>query len=297
MTRRHIPTDLLTPLGAYLRLREGAGGELPARVGRAGTARPPLVHRLRLAARHASRRRKRSDEPVVGYLAYDHVAKLEPTVPLPADGPDLPESRFVVAETLVRFDHGSGTAEVLAGDPAAIAAPARGRACVAATQSPLAARDRCGASPTRPRTKQGVRRIKELHPRRRRVPGRALAARGAADLRLGARALPRAAARQPVAVPLPARARRARARRLLAGDARQVRGRPREPEPDRRHDPSRRGRRRAAARLREGPRRARDARRPRPQRPLARLQRRAPSASRASSSRSASRTSRTSSRR
>ena len=53
---------------------------------------------------------------MVGYLAYDHVATLEPTVPLPDDGPGLPESRFVVADTLVRFDHGSGTAEVLAGD-------------------------------------------------------------------------------------------------------------------------------------------------------------------------------------
>jgi anthranilate synthase component 1 len=41
---------------------------------------------------------------------------LEPTVPLPAAGPDLPESRFVVAHTLVRFDHLGGVAEVLAGD-------------------------------------------------------------------------------------------------------------------------------------------------------------------------------------
>ena len=55
--------------------------------------------------------------PVVGYLAYDHVAALEPTVALPEDGHGLPESRLVVAETLVRFDHGAGTAEVLAGDP------------------------------------------------------------------------------------------------------------------------------------------------------------------------------------
>jgi anthranilate synthase component 1 len=44
-------------------------------------------------------------EPVVGYLAYDHVAELEPTVPLPAAGANLPESRFVVADKLVRFDH------------------------------------------------------------------------------------------------------------------------------------------------------------------------------------------------
>jgi anthranilate synthase component 1 len=54
--------------------------------------------------------------PVVGYVSYDHVARLEPTVPLPADGHDLAESRLIVADTLVRFDHGSGTAEVLGGD-------------------------------------------------------------------------------------------------------------------------------------------------------------------------------------
>jgi anthranilate synthase component 1 len=40
---------------------------------------------------------------------------------MPADGVGLPESRFVVAETLVRFDHGAGVAEVLAGDPDEIA--------------------------------------------------------------------------------------------------------------------------------------------------------------------------------
>ena len=117
-----IPTDLLTPLGAYLRLRGDGTRELPARVGRAGPARAALVRRLRARGSSPSRRRRRSALPVVGYLAYDHVAKLEPTVPLPADGPGLPESRFVVAETLVRFDHGAGVAEVLAGDPDEIAA-------------------------------------------------------------------------------------------------------------------------------------------------------------------------------
>jgi anthranilate synthase component 1 len=58
---------------------------------------------------------------VVGYLGYDHIAKLEPTVPLPADGPDVPESQFLVAETFLRFDHVTGSAEVLAGDPATLA--------------------------------------------------------------------------------------------------------------------------------------------------------------------------------
>ena len=38
-------------------------------------------------------------------------------MPLPVDGPPFPESTFVVAETFVRFDHGAGIAEVLAGDP------------------------------------------------------------------------------------------------------------------------------------------------------------------------------------
>jgi anthranilate synthase component 1 len=42
-------------------------------------------------------------------------------VSLPSERPDLPESRFVVADVLVRIDHVSSVAEVLAGDPAAIA--------------------------------------------------------------------------------------------------------------------------------------------------------------------------------
>jgi len=61
------------------------------------------------------------DAPVVGYLAYDHATTLEPTVPLPADGPSFSESRFVVADTFVRFDHGAGEVEVLAGDADEIA--------------------------------------------------------------------------------------------------------------------------------------------------------------------------------
>ena len=114
MPSRPITTDLLTPLGAYLRLRERrrARASCSSRSSRAGSA----ATRSSAPARGSSRSRRPSGcgEPVVGYLAYDHVAKLEPTVPLPDDGPGLPESRFVVADTLVRFDHGSGMAEVLA---------------------------------------------------------------------------------------------------------------------------------------------------------------------------------------
>jgi anthranilate synthase component 1 len=55
-------------------------------------------------------------EPVVGYLGYDAVARLEPTVPLPPDGPDVPESVFLVPDVLLRFDHARGIAELLRGD-------------------------------------------------------------------------------------------------------------------------------------------------------------------------------------
>ena len=123
--RAHIPTDLLTPLGAYLRLREGTGASfLLESVEHGRLGRHSFIGSgSRLVSFEEA---ERLDQPVVGYLAYDHVASLEPTVPLPAEGPNLPESRFVVAETLVRFDHGSGTAEVLVGDQDAIAARLEG---------------------------------------------------------------------------------------------------------------------------------------------------------------------------
>jgi anthranilate synthase component I len=41
-------------------------------------------------------------------------------VPLPAGGTGLPESRFVVADVLIRFDHVLGSAEVIRGDPDAV---------------------------------------------------------------------------------------------------------------------------------------------------------------------------------
>ena len=116
-----MPTDLLTPLGAYLRLRgSGRGAFLLESVERGRLGRYSFVgtgSRLcDLAEAEAC------GEPVVGYLAYDHVAQLEPTVPLPAEPARFAESRFVVAETLLRFDHAGGMADVLAGDPGAVAA-------------------------------------------------------------------------------------------------------------------------------------------------------------------------------
>jgi anthranilate synthase component 1 len=112
-----IPTDLITPLGAYLRLREaGRAGFLLESVERGRLGRHSF---LGCGSRLVSFEDAETlGEPIVGYLSYDHVAKVEPTVPLPADGADLPESRFIVPDVLVRFDHARGMAEVLRGDPA-----------------------------------------------------------------------------------------------------------------------------------------------------------------------------------
>jgi len=123
-----LDLDLLTPLGAYLRLREaGRASFLLESVERGRLGRYSLVGCGSRIVSFAEA--ETADAPVVGYLGYDHVATLEPTVPLPDDGPGLPESRFAVAETLVRFDHVHGTAEVLAGDAddvaSLLAAPAR----------------------------------------------------------------------------------------------------------------------------------------------------------------------------
>jgi anthranilate synthase component I len=110
-----IPTDLITPLGAYVRLRaDGKAAFLLESVERGRLGRYSFVG---CGARVVDlAEAERADAPVVGFLAYDHAAVLEPTVPLPAVGPELPESRFVVADTLVRFDHAAGLAQVLTGD-------------------------------------------------------------------------------------------------------------------------------------------------------------------------------------
>jgi anthranilate synthase component 1 len=111
-----IATDLVTPLGAYLRLRrEGRAAFLLESVERGRLGRHSLVgcgsHLCYLAEAEAC------GDPVVGYVAYDYAARLEPTVSLPDESTGLPESRFLVANVLIRFDHVLGTAEVIRGDP------------------------------------------------------------------------------------------------------------------------------------------------------------------------------------
>src|ERR671932_88099 len=155
-----IATDLLTPLGAYLRLRERAGGRgafLLESVERGRLGRFSFVG---CGSRLCSLEEAEADgEPVVGYLGYDHVARLEPTVPLPDEGPALPESRFVVADLLLRFDHVLGAAEVLHGDEAEAAEALLGPAPSAPRATPRPGRTR--RFPSRPRYEAGVRRAKE----------------------------------------------------------------------------------------------------------------------------------------
>jgi anthranilate synthase component 1 len=154
-----IPTDLITPLGAYLRLRDAGGASFlleSVEKGRLGRHSFIGAGSRQVAFEEA----EACGEPVVGYLAYDHVAKLEPKVELPEKGRDLPESRFVVADTLVRFDHARGVGEVLRGDPQQIRERLQGPLPVL-----TAAHGRTGRTrrlPSRAEYERDVRRAKDF---------------------------------------------------------------------------------------------------------------------------------------
>ena len=239
-------------------------GVVPARVGRARAARALQLHRGRVAtrlvrggrdARRAGRRlprlrrdrRVRADRAAAGGRAWrtgEPVPRPRRTAPLRPRA----RRRRAAARRCSRTDR-------------RVAAPAPRLDAARAARARAVAR---GAPPPR-RARAGA------HPRGRRLPGRDRTARDPPDLGVGRRALPRAAARQSVAIPLSPRARRHRARGQLAGDGRQVRRPAGRAEPDRRDDLARGRRRGGAALVGEGPRRAHDARRPRAQRPLPRL--------------------------
>ncbi|HEX2044078.1 MAG TPA: anthranilate synthase component I family protein [Gaiellaceae bacterium] len=156
-----IHADLVTPLGAYLRLRRGSpAGFLLESVEKGRLGRYSLVGSgARLVELEEAERALAAGSPVVGYLGYDHVAKLEPTVPLPDDGSGLPESRFVVADVLVRFDHSTNVAEVLSGDRDEVAAALERPA--ARTAAPSGPRGRTRRFPSQPQYEAGVRRAQE----------------------------------------------------------------------------------------------------------------------------------------
>ncbi|HKU56439.1 MAG TPA: anthranilate synthase component I family protein [Gaiellaceae bacterium] len=115
MSATELPTDLLTPLGAYLTLRKGAAGAfLLESVERGRLGRYSFVGAgSRLVSFDEA---ETLGEPVAGYLGYDAVARFEPTVPLPDEGAGVPESLFLVPDVLLRFDHARGVAELLRGD-------------------------------------------------------------------------------------------------------------------------------------------------------------------------------------
>jgi anthranilate synthase component I len=120
---RTLPADLLTPVGAYLLLREALGApafllesvERGEQVGRYSFLAAGLRSTESLdeaVAFAASRPGPAPGEPpfvggAVGHISYDWVAGLEP-VPMPARHPDdagLPQLRFMLAGSVVAFDH------------------------------------------------------------------------------------------------------------------------------------------------------------------------------------------------
>ena len=128
---RELPGDLLTPVGAYLRIRDLGPGfllesiERGQQVGRysflgAGCeaveldhgAADPFAPLREFLARHPGSGGGGDGMPpfvggVVGHLAYDAIHRFEPTVPLPEARPDdVPSpSRFLLVPVVVAFDH------------------------------------------------------------------------------------------------------------------------------------------------------------------------------------------------
>ena len=159
LAEKTIATDLVTPLGAYLRLRELGSSFLLESVERGRLGRHSFVGygRQNVPFEQAERLLV-AGSPVAGYLGYDHVQQLEP-VPIPGAGDELAESRFVVADVLVRFDHAAGVAEVLAGDPLEVAALLE---APAPSTTPRQSRSQpTRRSPDAARYREGVLRIKE----------------------------------------------------------------------------------------------------------------------------------------
>jgi anthranilate synthase component I len=97
-------TSARTPLDAYAELRqEGCPSFLLESVVHGRLGRRSFAGRGERVV--SFEQAQVSSEPVVGYLAYDYVAQLEPTVSLPASGLGLPESRFIVPDVMERFEH------------------------------------------------------------------------------------------------------------------------------------------------------------------------------------------------
>ena len=168
---------------------------------------------------------------MVGYLAYDHVARLEPTVPLPR-GRAVPSGEpFIVADTLVRFDHAAGLAEVVCGDPDEL--PVTTRRTRAADSGGPGNAGTTRRYPGRRTTRRSVSKAKEhIH------AGDAfqivLSQRAERPTSASAIELYRRSGASIRRRTVPARARRLALIGSSPGDAGQGGGPPRQPEPDRR---------------------------------------------------------------
>ena len=336
---------------AGLGLPEAARGDgpvLPARVCRAGAARPLLLPRLpptggaalerrgccrsgaataaaagaadpssepptptRAVAEHLGRFRLAPVEDLppfaggaVGFFGYDLVRTVEPLGEPNPDPLGLPDMALMITDVDGRLRPPAPRAD----DPRLRLRRRRGRhrrrlragrrgdrrwsASGCAAPVPGAGRAPSVAEPPRVRLQHdpgavrgGRRADRRVRPRRRRLPGRALAALQRAGPGRGLLDLPRPARGQPLALHVLPRVRRLPDRRRLAGAAGQGHRRPGRDAADRRHLPARAQRgggpppRRAPDRRPQGARRARDAGRPRPQRPRPRLRVRHRSAS------------------
>ncbi len=192
---RILPADLVTPVGAYLRLRDALGapafllesverGEQVGRYSFLGAGLPAVDSLEDAAAFAAARPGPGPGQPpfvggAVGFLSYDWVTQLEP-VPLPARDPadaGLPMMRFLLASTSVAFDHVRRTMTVT-GPRAEVerVTAALDHPAVAPPAEPVAAGD--GGRRDDARRLRRRRRAGEApHRRRRRVPDRPVAAR------------------------------------------------------------------------------------------------------------------------
>ena len=239
----------------------------------------------------------------VGMFGYDLVRSAEPSVGEPnPDETGIPDLALMITDVLVAFDHlrheVTVLANVLAGGGSLRCGPSppprarrprarlragrrghrRGQGAAERPRPADRARPR-GAARVRlqhrlGRVRRGGRAGQGVHPRGRRLPGRA---EPALDGRVPGRRLldlPRPARDQPEPVHVLPRLRGLRGGRGVAGGARDGQRQARGAQADRRHAPAHRLRPRAvrrAAGRREGARGARDAGRPRPQRPRPRV--------------------------
>ncbi|MBI4259031.1 MAG: anthranilate synthase component I family protein [Actinobacteria bacterium] len=171
-TTATIPMDLITPLGAYLRVRGLGASILLESVEKGRLGRFSFVGwGSRLAAIDEVEALVAGGAAAVGYVGYDHAAGLEP-VPLPPVGPRFPESRFVVPDGLLRLDHATGLADVLVGDPDEMRARLEGPlpedrvahlgpAPSPGREDPPAAPEPFRRAPSRQRYEDSVRRARE----------------------------------------------------------------------------------------------------------------------------------------